>query len=144
MTDGMVVILGQVALAIYAILLGVGGYVGYKKAGSRISFGAGFVSAVLVAIALAYSFVSQRLSFWMGLIVSVILFMVFIARYLRKRKFMPSGVLTLLSLAMVGIMIWAVVALADTPVENKSILPVKKKNSETTRRLDGFMLRELG
>lgn len=106
MDPRQIVTLGQVALAVYALLLAVGGYIGYAKAGSRPSLIAGTASAAVALIALALTFLGG-FGFWIGLILAVALAMMFAARFFRTKKFMPSGMLWALSLVMIGLMGWA-------------------------------------
>ena len=115
-TDARVVLVCQVTLGIYAILLGVGGWFGYVRAKSRASFVAGSVSAFLVLAVLAYSFLKGPFFLWLGLLLSTLLIMVFMARFLRKRKFMPSGMLCVLSLGVFAVMLWGIVSFADTAI----------------------------
>ena len=106
MTPRDVVIAGQVALAVYALLLAGGGYMGYAKAGSRPSLIAGTASAAVALLALALTFLGG-FGFWIGLILSVALTIMFGVRLSKTGKFMPSGMLLILSVAMIGMMGWA-------------------------------------
>ncbi len=96
---------GQITLGIYAVLLAVGGVIGYVKAGSRPSLIAGLTSAVFAALALGLSIRSNRWGVPLGLILSISLFVLFGYRYAAKtRKFMPSGLLAVASLVVLAVM----------------------------------------
>jgi uncharacterized membrane protein (UPF0136 family) len=96
---------GQITLGIYAVLLAVGGVIGYVKAGSRSSLIAGSISAVAAALALGLSIRSNRWGIPLGLILSTSLFVLFGYRYAAKtRKFMPSGLLAVASLVVLAVM----------------------------------------
>jgi uncharacterized membrane protein (UPF0136 family) len=98
-------IVGQVTLAIYALLLAVGGVIGYVKAGSRPSLIAGAISALAALLALGLSIGNNRLGVPLGLILSIALFVLFGYRYAAKtRKFMPSGLLAVASLVVLAVM----------------------------------------
>jgi uncharacterized membrane protein (UPF0136 family) len=81
----------------YAVLLGVGGVIGYVKAGSRVSLIAGLVSAALTLVCL----VVMGHSRWVGAALAgplaVALAVVFGLRMRKTRKFMPAGLLSLVS-----------------------------------------------
>ncbi len=101
-----IVITGQVALGVYALLLGAGGYMGYARAGSRPSLIAGMASAVVALIALGLTFLGG-FGFWIGLILAVALTGMFAVRFRKSARFMPSGMLCGLSVVMIGLMAWA-------------------------------------
>ena len=86
-------------LWIYIVLLIVGGLFGYLKAGSKISLITSSVSAaVLVLCALDIVFKP-----YMADVVMLVLLLVFTIRLAKTKKFMPSGlmlVLTALALAL--------------------------------------------
>jgi uncharacterized membrane protein (UPF0136 family) len=99
-------IVGQVALGIYAVLLAVGGVIGYTKAGSTPSLIAGLASAVGAILALLLSL--QNRTFGMGLacLLAILLFVFFGYRYAAKtRKFMPAGLLSMVSLVVLVVSI---------------------------------------
>jgi uncharacterized membrane protein (UPF0136 family) len=103
-------IAGQTTLGIYAVLLAVGGIIGFKKAGSRPSLIAGLASAVAAIAALLLSFQSPIWGMVLGSVLSVVLSLFFGYRFLVKtRKFMPAGLLAVVSLAVLGIMILVLV-----------------------------------
>jgi len=96
---------GYITLGIYAGLLAVGGVIGYLKAGSRASLIAGSISAIAVALALGLSIQNNRWGVRLGVLLSVSLFVLFGYRYAAKtRKFMPSGLLAIASLVVLGVM----------------------------------------
>jgi len=96
---------GHITLGIYAVLLAVGGVIGYVKAGSRASLIAGSISAIAAALALGLSIQSNQWGVRLGVILSVSLFVLFGYRYAAKtRKFMPSGLLAVASLIVLGVM----------------------------------------
>ena len=98
-------IVGQVTLAIYALLLAVGGVIGFVKAGSRPSLIAGVISALAALLALGLSIGNNRLGVPLGLILSIALFVLFGYRYaVKTRKFMPSGLLAVASLVVLAVM----------------------------------------
>ncbi len=97
-------------LVVYAVLLGVGGVIGYRKAGSRPSLIAGSASAAAALAATALIFWKP---FWgeaLGVFLSSNLISLFGYRYVaRTRKFMPSGMLAVLSVLVFVILISALV-----------------------------------
>ncbi len=98
-------VVGQVTLGIYALLLAVGGVIGYLKAGSKPSLIAGSISAVAALAALGLSMANHRMGVPLGLILSITLFVMFGYRYaVKTRKFMPSGLLAVASLVVLGVM----------------------------------------
>jgi len=99
-------IVGQVTLGIYGVLLAVGGLIGYFKAGSRPSLIAGLLSAVAAFGALGISISRSQLGPSLGLLLSIVLFVLFGYRYaIKTGKFMPSGLLAVVSLIVLGVMI---------------------------------------
>ena len=99
-------IVGQVTLAIYGVLLALGGLIGYFKAGSRPSLIAGMLSAVAAFAALGLSVGRSQLGVGLGSLLSIVLFVLFGYRYaIKTGKFMPSGMLAVISLVVLGVMI---------------------------------------
>ena len=97
--------LAEIALAVYIVLLAAGGGIGYLKAKSRPSLIAGSLSALLCAIGLGLV-LSGRPSpgFQLSWVVALLLTFVFGVRFFKSRKFMPSGLLAIVSLAMVALL----------------------------------------
>jgi uncharacterized membrane protein (UPF0136 family) len=97
---------GQVTLGIYALLLAVGGAIGYLKAGSKASLIAGSLSALAALAALGLSLANNRLGVPLGILLSICLFVLFGYRYaVKTRKFMPSGLLAVASLVVLAVML---------------------------------------
>ncbi len=106
-TNGVQV--GQITLGIYAVLLSVGGLIGYLKAGSRASLIAGSISGLTAFAAVGLSAASPRWGLPLGLILSIGLFLLFGYRYAAKtRKFMPSGLLAVASLVVLAVMLFII------------------------------------
>ena len=87
----------QSLLLVYALLMAGGGIAGYTKAGSKPSLVAGLTSAVLVLVALAITFSNRGIGVWAGAVVAGLLCLVFLLRLSKTKKFMPSGMLLLVS-----------------------------------------------
>ncbi len=98
--------IGQAALGIYALLLAVGGYVGYAKAGSKPSLIAGLGSAAVAGLALALTFAGHY-GYVVGMVLAIALLAMFGVRFRKTGKFMPSGMLLGLSVVVIGLMGWA-------------------------------------
>jgi uncharacterized membrane protein (UPF0136 family) len=83
---------------VYGLLLIVGGVVGYKKAHSRASLYAGSVSGVL-AIAFSYFGLTKNDLFGLFLLATeaIILSAFFYMRYSASKKFMPAGLMLIVS-----------------------------------------------
>lgn len=97
-------LVGQVVLAVYAVLLAAGGLMGYLKAGSRPSLIAGLAFG-LAAGAGAVLARQNPAGFVLGAAVAGLLAVFFGRRYFRLRKFMPAGMLTILSVAVLVLMV---------------------------------------
>lgn len=89
---------GQMILAVYALFMVAGGVMGARK-GSKVSLYAGFGSGVALIVALLVSFSSLKLGLGIGAALAVILTIMFFKRYSATKKFMPSGMLLMVSLA---------------------------------------------
>jgi uncharacterized membrane protein (UPF0136 family) len=89
-------------ILVFAIMMLGGGVAGYKAAGSRASLISGVASAVLLAGAffLARDNEARGLAVAAGL--SAVLAVVFALRVWKTRKFMPAGMLLLLSVLAAG------------------------------------------
>ena len=90
--------LTKIVLCLYGLILLVGGYFGYVKAGSKISLIMGIISGVLIFLGL---FLTNTSSPSIGYVVlaltSSCLVGIFFMRLLKTHQFMPSGMLLLAS-----------------------------------------------
>jgi uncharacterized membrane protein (UPF0136 family) len=87
------------SIAIYGLIVLLGGVMGYVKAKSKVSLlsGVGSGIALLVAWFICRQFPLAGLG--LAALIALILFIVFVIRLFRTRAFMPSGLMMLLSLA---------------------------------------------
>ena len=82
-------------LWIYIALLLAGGVMGFVKAGSKVSLIASSLFAALLALCALR--VANSLYLAIGVITVVLL--VFVMRYSKSKKFMPAGLMVILSFA---------------------------------------------
>jgi len=83
-----------IILWIYIVLLVVGGLMGFLKAGSKPSL----IASVVFAVALSACQLAPRLNQWhVTDILLVLLLAVFGMRLAKTRKFMPSGLMIVLT-----------------------------------------------
>jgi uncharacterized membrane protein (UPF0136 family) len=102
MTDPLV---GHITLAVYAVLLAVGGVIGFVRARNRPSLIAGVGSAIGALVALGLALAKSPFGFPLGFTLALVLFIFFGYRYaLRAHRFMPSGLMAAISLIVVGVM----------------------------------------
>lgn len=83
----------------YAGLLALGGVIGYAKASSLPSLVAGLAFSTLITIG-AFLVSSNRKNVWLLVLVSFTLSIFMGKRFLASGKFMPAGLVTLVSLGM--------------------------------------------
>lgn len=89
----------RVALGIYAVLLAAGGMIGYRKAQSKPSLIAGLASGglgILAAVLVGFSPVGA----YLGLALAIAMAAFFGKRFAKGRKFMPAGLLAILSVVV--------------------------------------------
>ena len=89
-------------LWVYIVLLLVGGLIGFLKAGSRVSLITSAVFAAILVIASIPSFLTYSARQMVVNVIMAILLVVFAIRLTKTKKFMPSGlmlILTVLALA---------------------------------------------
>lgn len=93
-------------ILVYALLVAIGGIVGYVKAGSQQSLISGLVSGVALAIAWFLSLQNPAAGFALAAFLAMGLLIVFAIRFRKTGKFMPAGLMAALSL--IAMVIFAV------------------------------------
>lgn len=96
----------EVVLWIYLVVLLAGGVFGFVKAKSRISL----ISALVFGALIAAAALGYLGSVYAGDIVLTVLVVVFAQRFGKTRKFMPAGIMVVLTIAALlirGMMLWA-------------------------------------
>jgi uncharacterized membrane protein (UPF0136 family) len=95
----------ETILWIYIVLLVIGGLIGFLKAKSKISL----ITSILFAIILGFVAVDQPKPIfsveWSWGILSF-LALIFFIRLLRTKKFMPSGMMLLITAVAIIAMVW--------------------------------------
>ena len=92
-----------VALWVYVTLLFIGGLMGLIKAGSKISLITSSICALLVALC-ALGIVRP---FYIADIIVGALAVFFATRYFKSKKFMPAGLIMILSLVVLTVLLVA-------------------------------------
>jgi uncharacterized membrane protein (UPF0136 family) len=83
---------------------------GFVKARSRPSLISGLVSAVAALVAMGLSLSGSPLGRPLGLLLAIVLFVFFGYRYaLRGRKFMPNGVMAVVSFLVIATLMLAMI-----------------------------------
>jgi uncharacterized membrane protein (UPF0136 family) len=91
----------EVILWIYIALLLIGGLIGFLKAKSKISL----IMSLAFAVLLGICAVEKLRVEWSWGILSF-LALIFFLRFLKTKKFMPSGMMLLVTLATIIAMVW--------------------------------------
>jgi uncharacterized membrane protein (UPF0136 family) len=85
---------------IYSILVLVGGWIGHLKTGSMASLISGLTAGSLLLVAAGGMFWKRRWGTYSALLLTLILDGFFTYRFLITHKFMPAGLLSLISLVV--------------------------------------------
>ncbi len=89
--------IAQIAIPVYAVLMLLGGIMGFVKGKSKASLIAGAGSAAALAGCYAFSFSDLKTALMIAFALAPVLEAVFAMRLAKTKKFMPSGVLLILS-----------------------------------------------
>lgn len=98
----------KIYFIVFAVLTILGGLVGYLKAGSVISIVAGSISGILLLIAAWLLPEHVQGGLILGFLVSLLLAAQFVPKFFRTGKFMPPGLMSLLSIIglVVAVLAW--------------------------------------
>lgn len=95
-----------IAASLYGILSIIGGIIGYKSAGSKVSLISGIISGLLLLVAVYLQLQGQTWGLTLAVIVTGILVIVFAIRLAKTRKFMPAGLMVVLGIAALAAMLF--------------------------------------
>jgi uncharacterized membrane protein (UPF0136 family) len=91
---------------IFAILIAVGGVMGYVKAGSTASLGAGLISGILlIGSAVAMMKGAYQTGWWIALVVTILILVRFGMAAMKEFKMMPGGLVIIMSLIVLAVLI---------------------------------------
>lgn len=93
-------------IAAYSLLLLVGGTIGFIKSGSVISVAAGSLSALLLFISLYLKQAYSQIGYNVTYALLIALAALFTWRFSITLKFMPAGLLSILSIALLAYMVF--------------------------------------
>jgi len=101
--------IASLAILVYAAILVIGGFIGWRLSGDRMRFTSSLISAAMLTIAYRLSRISPRAGYLMGMAITVILTVMFAVRLKKTRKLVPSGILLLVSVAVVITLAWTAI-----------------------------------
>ena len=90
----------NIAIGLYALLLLIGGAIGYLKAGSNMSLIMGTVTAIIFAI---LGLQRGRITDYVTLALTTLMTLFFSYRLYSTQNFFPSGIIVL---ASIGLFLW--------------------------------------
>ncbi len=99
--------LGQIVLLVYALLILVGGVMGWRSAGSSASLVAGVGSGVALLVAYFISRANLAAGMWVGAVLALALAGFFAYRWNVTGKVMPAAGVLVLSLIAMAVMIYS-------------------------------------
>ena len=103
-----ILLVAHLTLGIYAVLLAMGGVMGFVKARSRPSLISGLVSAAAAVVAMVLSVMQYSFGVPLGATLAIVLFLFFGYRYaLRNRLFMPNGLMAVVRFVVLVVMVVA-------------------------------------
>lgn len=97
----------SIVILTYAALLVVGGIIGWRVGGSRMSLTFSLISAALLSVAYRISREEPRQGLLLATVVAFALAVVFVFRLRKTRKFMPSGMMLAVSAIVALILAWS-------------------------------------
>ncbi|MDX2242820.1 MAG: TMEM14 family protein [Leptolyngbyaceae cyanobacterium bins.302] len=93
-------------LLLYAVLVIAGGILGYVKAQSKPSLISGLISGIALLVAWFITLQNYDTGMTLATIFAIALLIVFALRFRKTNKFMPAGLMAILSL--VGAIVFAI------------------------------------
>jgi uncharacterized membrane protein (UPF0136 family) len=97
-------------IPIYALVVLLGGVMGYVKAKSQVSLFSGVGSGIGLLVAWFVSRQTPVVGLGLATFIALVLFVVFIIRFFRTRAFMPAGLMMVFSLAATVIFLLGLVS----------------------------------
>lgn len=97
--------LPMIATLIYGILLLIGGIMGYVSARSKPSLISGVVSGLLLLVSGMLQWQQISAGLVLAQIITIVLAVVFAVRLWKTRKFMPAGLMLVVSVATLVILL---------------------------------------
>lgn len=116
------------AILVYGFVVAIGGILGYAKARSRVSLISGVASGVALAIAWVASLSNPQQGLLLAVFIAFALLTVFAGRYIRSRRFMPSGLLALVSLIAALYFLWGLQTVSGTGAIAPSAVEAVQRN----------------
>jgi len=96
---------GSIAALIYGAIAAAGGWIGYRKAGSKVSLWSGLASGACLIFGGALGALGQPWGLWLAVIVTGVLVVVFVVRLLKTRKLMPAGMMVVLGAIALAVLV---------------------------------------
>lgn len=93
-----------ISTVVYAVLVGVGGVIGFAKAGSPASLAMGTLFSLLLLICAFAMYKQSVLAHFSAIVLTSLLGCFFAYRFFITGAFMPSGMMMILSIAMTVIL----------------------------------------
>jgi len=91
---------------IYAVLIAIGGVMGYVKAGSTASLIAGGIAGILLAgSSIAMMRGAYQAGWWVALVVTILLLLRFGQAAFKEFKMMPGGIVIIMSLIVLAVLL---------------------------------------
>jgi len=94
----LIVAIAPWLLLLYALLMIAGGVLGYVKAQSKPSLISGLISGIALLVAWFITLQSYRTGMILATVLAIALLIVFAIRFRKTNKFMPAGLMAILSL----------------------------------------------
>ncbi|MBI4532876.1 MAG: TMEM14 family protein [Candidatus Melainabacteria bacterium] len=99
----------QVTILVLGTLALLGGLVGFFKGKSKASLSAGVICFVLSAVSYVVSLTNVKIGLILADCVALALFIIGLMRFAKTRKFMPAGLMMLMSIVALAIITLALV-----------------------------------